>query len=106
DFAATADDPREADPVAGVDECVGDRARLGDPGDAAAGLPGVDVPDVCCGVRRPVDHAHAVGTEQGDPVVAGDRGDLALHRRRGLAALDDAAARDDHAGYADPRRVL
>ncbi len=106
DLAAAADDPREADPVAGVDERVGDRARLGDPGDAAARLPRVDVADVGRGVRGPVDHAHAVGSEERDPVVAGDRGDLALHPGRGLAALDDAAAGDDDARHAGAGRVL
>ena len=33
-------------------------------------------------------------------MLASDVGDLALHRGRGLAALDDPAARDDHRGDA------
>ena len=43
------------------------------------------------------------GSEERDPVVAGDRGDLALHPGRGLAALDDAAAGDDDARHAGAR---
>ena len=36
-----------------------------------------------------------LGPSEGDPVLAGDPRDLDLHRGRGLAALDHAAARDD-----------
>ena len=96
DLRAAADDPREADPRARVDERVGDRARLGDPGDAAARQVRRDVADVGRGIRGQVDDAHAVGTDEGEAVPARDPGDLGLHRGGRLAALDDAAARDDH----------
>ena len=64
DLRAAADDPREADPVARVDERVGDRARLGDPGDAAARQVRRDVADVGRAVRDEVDDAHAVRAER------------------------------------------
>ncbi len=97
DLAAAADDPREADPRPGVDERVRHRTRLGDARHAAPRQPRIDVADVRRRVRREVDHAHAVRAEQGDPVADRDLADVALHLRRRLAALDDAAAGDDHA---------
>ena len=97
DLTAATDDPREADPGPGVDERVGHRTGLGDAGDAATRQPRVDVADVRCRVRREVDHAHAVGAEQRNPVADRDLTDVALHLGRRLAALDDTAARDDHA---------
>ena len=75
------------------------------PGDAAARQPRVDVADVRRAVRRQVDEAHAVRAEQGDPVADRDLADLALHPGRGLAALDDAAARDDHRRHAGGGRI-
>ena len=82
------------------------RARLGDPGDAAARQPRVDVADVRRAVRRQVDDAHAVRAEERDPVAAGDLArPRACIRRRRLAALDDAAAGDDHRRHAGRGRV-
>ena len=60
DLRAAADDPREADPVPGMDERVADRARLGDPGDAAPWQVRRDVADVRRAVGDQVDDAHAV----------------------------------------------
>ena len=96
DLRAAADDPREPDPVPGMDEGVGDRARLGDPGDPAARQVGRDVADVGGAVGGQVDDAHAVRPDEREAVLARDPGDVDLHRRGRLAALDDAAARDDH----------
>ena len=45
------------------------------------------------------------GPDERDPVLAGDLGDLGLHRRRRRAALDDAAARDDDRRHAGRGRV-
>ena len=73
DLGPAADDPAEADPGPGVDERVGHAAALGDAGDPAAGKPRVDVADVQRGVRRQVDHPHAVGPEDRQPVAKGDR---------------------------------
>ena len=95
DLRAAADDPREADPVARMDERVGDRTRLGDPGHAAARQVRRDVADVGGAVRGQVDDAHAVRTDQRQPVLARDPGDIELHRGGRLAALDDTAAGDD-----------
>ena len=95
DLRAAADDPREADPVARMDERVGHRARLGDPGDAAARQVGRDVADVGRAVGDEVDDAHAVRPEERQAVFPRDPRDLGLHRGGRLAALDDAAARDD-----------
>jgi hypothetical protein len=100
DLAAAADDPREADPVAGVDERVCHRSRLGDPRDAAPGLPRVHVADVRGAVRRPVHEAHAVGPEQRDPVTDREVADIDLHPCGGLAALDDSPTRNDHRPHA------
>ena len=47
-----------------MDERVGDRARLGDPGHAAPRQVRRDVADVGRAVRVEVDDAHAVGTER------------------------------------------
>ena len=75
DLGAAADDPAPADArPRRVDEGIGDRARLGDAGDPASALPRIDVADVGGGVRREVDHPHAVGPEQGDAVLDGDVG--------------------------------
>ncbi len=106
DLAAAADDPREADPRPGVDERVRHRAGLGDSRDAAPRQPGIHVADIGGRVRRQVDHAHAIRAEEGDPVADRDLPDVALHLGRRLAALDDAAARDDHARDAGQGRLL
>ena len=95
DLRAAADDPREADPVARVDEGVGDRARLGDAGHPAAWQVRRDVADVRRAVGDEVDDAHAVRPQQGEAVLARDPGDVRLHRRGGGTPLDDAAPRDD-----------
>ncbi len=105
DLAAAADDPREPDPVARVEERVRDRARLGDARHPATRQPRVDVADVRRAVRRQVDQAHAVGAEEGDPVADGQVADVALHLGGGRAALDDAAARDDDRRHAGGGRI-
>ena len=46
---------------------------------------GRDVADVRRRVRDQVDHAHAVGPDQRQAVLAGDPRDVGLHDRRGLA---------------------
>ena len=106
DLGPAADDPAEPDPRPRVDERVGDAAALGDPGHPAAGQPWVDVADVQRGVRREVDHPHAVRADDRQPVADGDVADLALHRRRRLAALDDPAARDEDGLGAGVGRLL
>ena len=89
-----------------MDERVGDRPRLGDPGDAAARQVRRDVADVGRRCWRQVDDAHAVRADQRQAVLAGDRRDLALHRGGRLAALDHAAAGDDHGRARRRRRRL
>ena len=79
-----------------LDERVGDRAGLGDAGDAAARQVRRHVADVRRAVDGQVDDAHAVRADQRDPVLARDPRDLGLHRGGRLATLDHAAARDDH----------
>ena len=106
DLAAAADDPREADPRAGLDEGIGHRSGLGDAGDPAPRQPRVDVTDVGRGVRRQVEHAHAVRPEERRAVTDRDLADLALHAGRRLAALDDAAARDNDGWDAGQCRLL
>ncbi len=83
-----------------MDERVGHRAGLGDSQDAAARKPRVDVANVGRAVRREVHEAHAVGAQEGDPVTDREVSDLALHPGRRRAALDHAAAGDDHRGHA------
>ena len=97
DLAARPDDPAEADPGPEVDERIGHRAALGDPGNMAPRRPGIDVPDIDGAVRGPVDHAHAVRAEDGQAVPQGDLAHVALHPGGRLAALDHAAARDQDA---------
>ena len=96
DLGAAADDPREPDPGARLDERIGDRTRLGDAGDAAARQVGRHVADVGRRVDGQVHDAHAVGADQRDPVLPGDGRDLALHLGGGFPTLDDPAAGDDH----------
>ena len=69
--------------IPGMDEGVGHRAGLGDPGNAPARQPGRHVADVRGAVGDEVDDAHAVRPEQGQAVLAGDPGDLGLHRGGG-----------------------
>ncbi len=106
DLRAAADDPAEADPGARMDERVGHAAALGDPGHPAAGQPGVDVADVERRVRGQVDHAHAVRSQDRQPVAEGDLPDVGLHPGGRLAALDHPAAGDEHDPGADVGRLL
>ncbi len=96
DLRPAADDPREPDPRSRMDEGVGDGPGLGDAGHAAARQVRRDVADVRRGIDREVHHSHAIGADQGEPVLPGDVRDLSLHRGGCLAALDHAAAGDDH----------
>ena len=96
DLRPAADDPGEPDPRSRMDEGVGDGPGLGDAGHAAARQVRRDVADVRRGIDGEVHHAHAVGADEGEPVLPGDVRDLALHRGGRLAALDHAAAGDDH----------
>ena len=96
DLRPAADDPGEPDPRSRMDEGVGDGPGLGDAGNAAARQVRRDVADVRGGIDREVHHPHAVGADQGEPVLPGDVRDLSLHRCGCFAALDDAAAGDDH----------
>ena len=106
DLGAAADDPAPADPRPGVDERVRDAPGLGDADGAAATERRWQVVDVGRARRVQVDDAHAVRAEERRcPASSGDLGDLGLHPRRRLAALDDAAARDDHRGHAGRGRL-
>ncbi len=96
DLGAAADDPREADPVAGMDERIGHRPRLRDPGHPAARQVRRHVADVCRAVGGQVDHAHAVRPDEGESVIARDPRNVGLHRLGRRSALDDATTRDDH----------
>jgi hypothetical protein len=89
-----------------VDEGVGHRAALGDPGDVAAGAPRIDVADVDGAVGNPVDHAHAVRAEDCQAVAQGDLPNLALHPGRRRSALDDSPTGDQDASRADPGGFL
>ncbi len=80
---------------AAVHEDVGHAAGLADAGHVAAPQPGVDLVDVRRAAGRQVDEAHAVGAQDRGPGRASDVGHLDLHPGGRLAALDDAAARDD-----------
>ena len=106
DLGAAPDDPAEPDPRAGVDERIRDRPALGDAGHAAARQPRVHVADVDGRLRRPVDDAHAVRTDDRQAVAEGDGPDIALHLGSGLTTFDHAAAGDEHGAGADVGRLL
>ncbi len=100
---AAADDLAPADARAGMDERVGDAARLGDRGRAATAEVRRQVVDVGRAGHVEVEEAHAVRAQEGDAGLPRDCRDLALHGRGWFAALDHAAAGDDHRRHAGVR---